>query len=288
MVTRKALKTQVVSVPPRSSGTELHIAVSEIATGLYDATRIMAGSMEFATPLNLCGLRAVLEFAAMNLDEVLFDCPNDVNVYNYIERMALFKDLPENVTLSRARPSLNINVRETLIELTRVGDPDSVEHILEAVQKAAYHEFGRNRVAKACGTAIAAAAENVLDHAQSPVSAFVAAQRYKDGGLELACVDLGLGIPTTLRRRAEYSQLSDIEAIECALKDGVTSSSDGDAGRGAGLADLCKTVRSAGHSTLTIHSGHAYVTVGKSSQMAQVTTPATAVIGTWIAVRLKP
>jgi hypothetical protein len=248
----------------------------------------MAGSMNWVTPLDLCGLRAVLEFSALNLDEVFFDCPIDTSVHNYAERMALYEDLPDNVTLSRARPSLNTNARETLIELNRVDSPESVEHILEAVQKAAYHVFGRGRVATACGTAIAAAAENVLDHAESPIGAFIAAQRYENSGLELACVDLGFGIPTTLRRRAQYAQLSDIEAIECALEDGVTSANDGDVGRGAGLADLCKTVRLAGHSTLTIHSGRAYVTVGSGAQIAQVTTPATAVVGTWIAVRLKP
>ena len=287
MVTQKALKSQAVSIPPRSVGTELHVALSEMANGTVDETRILAASMEWAAPLDLCGLRALIEFAALHVGEVFVDCPSNLNVNNYLERMSLYDDLPSNVSLSRDRPHLSTNASEKLIELRRVNSTESVESVVDAVQRAAYYTLGRNKVAKACGTAVAAAAENVLDHSESPIGAFIAAQTYRGTGLELACVDLGLGIPATLRRRSEYSHLGDAAVIQKALEDGVTSAQRDDQGRGAGLADLCKTVRRAGHSTLTIQSGHANVSVSNNIN-PQVTTPRVAFIGTWISIRLQP
>lgn len=287
MVTQKALKSQTVSVPPRSSGSELHAAVAGVLTGDYDETRVMAASLEWTTPIELCGLRALIEIAAKHVDEVVFDCPMDNNVNNYLERMSLYEDMPANVRLSRDRPQLTTNFNEKLIELRRVDSTHSVEAIVDTVQRAAYYTLGRGRIAKACGTAVAAVAENVLDHAESPIGAFIAAQTYRGTGLELACVDLGLGIPTTLRRRPEFAQFDDATAVQKALEDGVTCAAEDNRGRGAGLADLYATVRRAGHSTLSIQSGRTSVSVGNSIA-PQISTPRIAVVGTWISIRLQP
>ena len=247
----------------------------------------MAASMIFATPRDLCGIRALIEHASCVADTVYIDCPVDENLHRYLERMAFYHDLPRNVILSRDRPRLRSNsLHQRLIEVRRIDCAEAVEELAICVWNVAVGQFGRGSMASACATAIAAATENVLDHAQSPIGGLVAAQRYSETGLELAVVDLGLGIPTTLTTHPKYADLSDLVAVQRALDDGVTCT--GEEGRGAGLAELVKTVRVAGSSTLVIESGRAHVTACAGDAGVQLTEPAKPVPGTWISIRLKP
>jgi hypothetical protein len=255
--------------------------------GRHREVRVMAGSLTFATPRELCGLRAVVEHAAAMADSVYLDCPVDENLHRYLERMAFYHDLPANVVLSRPRPRLrSVTAPDRLIEVRRIHSSDAVEELASCVWQAAAAQFGRGRVATACATAVAAATENVLDHARSPIGGLVAAQRYRDSGLDLAVVDLGLGIPATLTSLARYAHLSDLHAVQLALADGITCTDE--AGRGAGLCELVTAVQAAGSSTLVIQSGKAHVTANAVNSEVQLMTPATAVPGTWISLRLKP
>jgi len=277
-----------VSIAPRWSTAEVHAAVQAI-DGTQDEVELMAGSLSFATPQELCGLRALVEHAAMHAERVSFDCPGDDQANRYLARMDFYSDLPPNVVLTRTVPMLRRNDRrQQLVELRRVACADDVEALMDRVAKVAEGHFGKGTTATACATALGAATENVIDHAQSPVGAWVAAQRYRRTGLELAVVDLGLGIPTTLGRNPVHAGLSDLDAVELALEDRVTST--GQDGRGAGLAELRTAVRQAGNSTLVIRSGRAHLTISQRGSEIQVQrfTPSPAVPGTWIAIRLQP
>jgi hypothetical protein len=287
MTAVKSMTPYLMSVPPRSSGTELHVAINDLASQRHAVAHLMAASMASATPRELCGLRALLDHAALHADVVHFDCPTDDQLHRYMERMALYENLPENVVLSRPRPHLRSSDHgKQLVELRRIDCADDVEAVAERVWKVAEGHFGSHPIARACATAIAAAAENVLDHANSPIGALVAAQRYKTTGLELAVVDLGLGIPAKLTSAPEYAHISDLAAVERALDDGVTST--GEPGRGAGLMELRSTVQRAGSSTLIIQSGRAHVIVGSADEPTRLLTPSVPVPGTWIAIRLRP
>jgi hypothetical protein len=286
MVTVKSQNTYPVSIPPHPTGVELHRAIAEI-DGTQDRVHVMAASLTFVTPRELCGLRALLDVAARHVDVVHFDCPNALDVHRHLERMHLYRDLPDNVVLSSPRPKTRAKERRTnLIELCRIDCNDDVGQLPSRVWRVAHDQLGNPAIAKACATAFESAIENVIDHAQSPIGALVAAQRYQKVGLDLAVVDIGVGIPTTLRRKAEYQSLSDLDAVQKALEDKVTCTKE--EFRGAGLMDLVAKVKNAGSSTLVVQSGRAHVALGANDADVQLLIPALAVPGTWISLRLKP
>jgi hypothetical protein len=287
-VTVKTLKTYTLSIPPRAGYTVVPSAVAAL-DGSYAVLEVMAGSLTFVTPLDLCALRALVDQTAMFCDSVFFDCPVTPDVHNYLGRMNFYKGMPPNVELSRNAPVLRRTNRKTrLIEVCRVESSDNVQRLEESVWAVAQPHFGSGPMARACVSVIAAATENVLDHAKSPVGAVVAAQSYRRTGLELAVVDLGLGIPNTLRSRSAYRGFTDIEAVERALDDGVTST--GEEGRGAGLAEIISSARRTKNSTLVIQSGHAQFTLSCSGGTTRTysTCPGMSTPGTWISLVLKP
>jgi len=108
---------------------------------------------------------------------------------------------------------------------------------------------------------------NALSHAESPIECVIVGQGFPQSGkVEVAVVDLGIGILNHLRRNAEYEQLSnDEEAIELATQDGVTGTRRGTRNRlneqnsGAGLHYLRKYCE-AGGGECTILSGRHWVT----------------------------
>jgi hypothetical protein len=170
----------------------------------------------------------------------------------------------------------------------RISTSNDVEALMDRVWRVAKSQFGTGRAAAVSATAIAAATENVIDHAQSPFGAYVSAQRYQRSRVELAVVDLGHGIPATLRQNPSHVGLSDLEALERALDDGISSVCD--PGRGAGLAELVKGIAQAGNSSLRLRSGRAELALGweNGNEQRNRTVPAYPVRGTWISVILEP
>jgi hypothetical protein len=286
-MTVKTQNTLVVSVPPRSSGADIHAAINRLDGG-DEEVRLMAGSLSFVTPREVCGLRALIDHAAVNAGRVELDCPTSGQVHRYLERVNFYDDLPANVELSRPRPRIRRIAREgNLIELVRIEGCDDVEKLMDRVSKVAAGQLKSRHLAMAFATAIGAATENVVEHAQSPIGALVAAQRYERTGLELAVVDLGAGIPATLARNAEHRGLDDLSAVERALKEGVSSVEGED--RGTGLWELSETVRKGGNSTLGIASGAAELSISweGSNAARNASTPVHPIRGTWIWVRLE-
>jgi len=73
---------------------------------------------------------------------------------------------------------------------------------------------------------------NTFDHSGTVVGCFICAQAYKKRGVSICLTDFGIGILKSLSSTKEYSYLNNsIDAIELAIKEGVTSR----AGRLAGL-----------------------------------------------------
>jgi hypothetical protein len=287
-VTVKTQKTPCFSIPPSRSAGDIRAAIAALERP-HDEVHILAGSAEFLTPRETCGLRALLDHAASLAGAVVFQCPVNLNVHGYLGRVDFYEGLHENVRLTRRPPQQRRkDRRDQLIEVVRVRNADDVEVLMDRVWDVAMAHCGSGCPAKAFATAIAAATENVIDHAQSPVGAFVAAQRYANRGLELAVVDLGRGIPATLRENRVYGGLTDLRAVERALEDGVSSVPD--EGRGAGLAELVHGVARTGNATLQVSSGQAELTLGWTAwqqrpNRAALHPPAP---GTWISVRLDP
>ncbi len=81
--------------------------------------------------------------------------------------------------------------------------------------------------------------------------AVMSAQRCTRNTLELAVVDLGVGIAANLRRNPLHTELDGATAIEWSLDDGVSSLGDG---RGAGRADMTSKIDRVGSARLRIAS----------------------------------
>lgn len=75
-MTVKPQNTVMVSVPPRSPTGEIHAAIGRL-DGHEEHVQVMAASLGFATPLELCALRALVDHSAEHADVVLLDCPTD-------------------------------------------------------------------------------------------------------------------------------------------------------------------------------------------------------------------
>jgi hypothetical protein len=287
------MKTQIanshlISVPPRPGASALHAALVDLDGCHDEEIQVIARGLTFATPRELCGLRAVVERAAVVAERVHLDCPANDHLHRYLERMDLYRDLPDNVTLSRRRPRLRRRVRDgELVELVSISTLEDVDLLDTRVAKVAEGQVGPGSVARALVTAVAAAAENAVHHAASPFGALVAAQSYKRTGLELAVVDIGDGIPATLARNPKFAGLSDIQAVERALEDHVSCVRE--PGRGAGLWEFVRDVSRGGNATLGIASGHADLRISWSdgAETRNATTARQPVPGTWIWVRLE-
>jgi hypothetical protein len=279
---------RLVSIPPRQAAGRLQAAMEEI-DGAEEEVRLMGSGIRFADPLDICALRTMIDHAAEKAACVHVECPDDPSVHRYLERMNLYDALPANVTLHPERPVIHRRARgRRLIELSRIICSEDAEALVDRVAEIASEQFGgRSKVTTAFATAVGAAAENVVMHAESPTGALVAAQRYQGTGLELAVVDRGLGIPTTLGRNPRHRDLTDLQAVRSSLEDGVSSSSQ--PGRGAGLWELREAVAASGDATLAIASGRADLSLSWRDGVVShnPSSPARPISGTWIWIRLE-
>ena len=105
---------------------------------------------------------------------------------------------------------------------------------------------------------------NVFDHAHSPIGVITCGQHYPNRRLlKLALVDLGYGIPTTVRNYLQDSSMSSSKALEWAFRQGnTTKDKTSGIARGNGLKILADFLRNNG-GTLHIYSGNGSALVNK-------------------------
>ena len=125
---------------------------------------------------------------------------------------------------------------------------------------------------------------NVFEHAEAD-RCTVCAQKGNDGRVELAIVDAGRGIRRSLGEKHSIS--SDAEALELALRPGISRSPSNDpddpwGNSGFGLYVLSELGKALG--AFRIVSGDAALTIGGNEASSQRTT----LYGTAIQLRLKP
>lgn len=266
-MTVKTQNTMAVSIPPVTEPAELLRGIDRLAD--VDELRIYASGLRFVRPLGLCLLRALLHRGAERADAVVFEVPDSDEVHMYLARMDFYVGHPSNVVLSRPAPSHNRRDRsDALIELARIERSPQVERLMQQVALVS-EDLGGPSVSKACAVAVAEATANVLEHADSNLGAFVAAQRYPGGGLELAVADLGIGFATSLAKNPAFRDVSDLKALVRSIEPGV-SSIIGDAGRGLGLPALVEEIAKVHYAELSLRSGAAELIVesknGKSEK----------------------
>ena len=117
----------------------------------------------------------------------------------------------------------------------REGRPAVAAALSEAIQDEVDTDRATEAALDVCLTELA---ENVYFHANAEAGGFAAAQRFKNTQeIEIAIVDLGRGIATSLAANPEYAEEAedDISAINAAIRPLVTSTPERNSGYGLAL-----------------------------------------------------
>ena len=248
---------------------------------VHDAIDLYLSGLRFLHPLDVCAARLTIQLASLASDSVTVHVPADIDVHTYGTRLDLYADLPENVTLTNPPVRMTrSNHRQRLIELTSIHTSsrlldfeDHVGHVAEGISRAHRRLFRHGLVE---------AAENVIDHAASPVGALVSAQRYSDR-LEIAVVDAGRGIHASLTRRRKYQELSESQAIAAVLEEGATRRVGSG---GGGIRQLTELVN--GHRNAVIELGSGRVAARISGLAGPIyRNPSSPIPGTWLTLTLR-
>lgn len=108
---------------------------------------------------------------------------------------------------------------------------------------------------------------NVFDHSESPEGFFIHCQKYPEKHfVELAIIDLGVGVAESLQQNLTYSDMSPMEAFEKALTIRITSKPDQNAGEGlSSTLEWVKYNQDAGARGILLSNNHIWLT-GKTTQ----------------------
>jgi anti-sigma regulatory factor (Ser/Thr protein kinase) len=164
--------------------------------------------------------------------------PQRSDVTQFLWRMNFFAELGVNMPgrQARARPH---GFRPVTHVANDAESPAVTRGLVEAVEESYEIDPITSSALKSCVNEVV---ENVFYHARSPVDALVSVQT-EDRKVELAIVDTGRGIRTSLLEVPEYRAKApnDCSAIRLALKKNVTTT--GDDRRGIGLWVVYELVR---------------------------------------------
>jgi hypothetical protein len=187
--------------------------------------------------------------------------PTSRMVHQYLQRIDFFEPLVDEGAwveeFTRRTPS---GFRPIQHFEDANGCINAVRELKEAVVEACGMEAS-DPAAQAIYLCLAELAENVLFHADCPEGGFAAAQwQAKKAAVEVAIVDMGAGILSTLTKNAAYADIgSDVVAIEKALEPMVTSKPDTNRGLGLSVTRFLLR-RNGGH--LLVRSGEGAVYAG--------------------------
>ena len=223
------------------------------------------------TPTPVAGLLSVMGKLAREGHEVRVITPRHAYPLRMLETVGFVDALRTFVEVTRtSEPAERVRRYHPIIRAMNFRTHDEVEDIANELVT----EFGTsNRVSPPLNgeahDALAEAANNAVEHANSPEGGFALAQlrerRPRSGRswfIEIAVADAGRGIAASLKMD------DDQEAILRALDEGVSGTND--PLRGLGLTWIAGLVQEP-RRQLVIHSGSGLVTVSQSSRLASHT-----------------
>jgi hypothetical protein len=199
--------------------------------------------LEFATPLELVGLAALLAQGKALRRRTRLIMPIDTDACTYLERMDVV-DLAERfgAQVEGAKCAGPRHVR-SLIETQQVRATDDKDRICDLLHAMALAN-GDSSVAAAAVEIAGELIDNGLTHSESRFGCFFAAQHYTGETthrprVEFAIADAGVGILDHLRRNRRFKNLEFSDrAILKALKRKVSGADDPEGTRGNGLPDI--------------------------------------------------
>jgi len=219
------------------------------------------GNVQFFRPLGLnllaCFISEIL--SKDNHPEIYFTPPREHIVFEYIKNQGFFDcfQFESDAVQQRIGSRIQQETSSTGIRLKKLEN-------LNYSYIAGVAEWLSGNCSMDSATAfsifnvtLVEVINNVVQHSQSPIGCFVCAQAYfKEDRLILSIVDLGKGFLESLS--GSYPKLgSNSEAIELAIKEGITSKGMRNAGRGLWiLSDFLKECSG----RLNIVSGDGFLT----------------------------
>lgn len=171
----------------------------------------------------------------MIADGSLITHPESVGVRTYIFRMDALRVLFEREPSEVADP-VTRRAATGLKECEHFETEEGGRNVAAALAAAMQEVVETDDVAAASlRLALIEVTENVHFHADAPFGGFAAAQTFKNGQeIEVAVVDLGVGIAESLRQNPDYAQeaADDISAIKTAIRPLVTATPERNSGYG--------------------------------------------------------
>ena len=170
--------------------------------------------LTFIRPVGFAFLAACCDWRSYRQLTTMITPPKKPEVLQYIQRMDFFHSFGSSVPEGFRRHDPHGH----FVELERLVDGSAVGHVVPRVTEVlcSRRESEMFKLIEFClGEMIG----NALQHSQS--SAFVCAQKYKNGFAHMAVADSGIGIREHLKQNYPAIR-NDQEAIELALRPGTT------------------------------------------------------------------
>jgi hypothetical protein len=247
--------------------------------------------VSFVDPFFLLRLRGFIDWHCFNGHEVRVTCPRRPSVRSYLARMHLSKDLPDicECDLEILEPDAKSAVLIPIRRLRSAGESEELEQELGALYTA-HFTGGLARLAEPFTATVGEICDNATTHGRSAVgAAYVAAQRYSHSRCVLVIGDLGVGVPTHMRKAFPHLT-DDGDAIREATKEGLSGT--GDPQRGVGyqyVIDALKTSE-VPYGELRIWSGNGRFRVeafGGRQGRRRAWTVEHSTVGTWARLELR-
>ena len=219
--------------------------------------------VEFIKPVGVVALLAALERLTKQPDvkEMTLKLPEHSDVRAYLRLAGVFDVMRALVSFSDPQPEDLIPAQSPvrpMVPCEHFDSEDDIERLANQMQERFQTELaGYGSILESCHMVYSELATIVAKHAES-AGGYVLAQQYnyRSGPIvEIAVADCGIGIKTSLQKNGKHKQmLSDAEAIELAVKEGVSSLDDRH--RGYGLYYVSDNVKRHNDRSMTIRSGH--------------------------------
>ena len=227
-----------------------------------DSAVIDLTPITFIRPVGVVGLLAAIERIAKRRDVPKIDIhlPSNPDVRAYLRQAGVFDVMREYVSFQGLQPEDVIpqQVHERLmVPCTHFLKESDIDELSGQMEDLFYTEFlGYASLLQPCHEIFSELATNVVYHAESG-GGYVLAQQYNFSSgsvVDIAVADCGIGIRASLQKNPDITYLSsDVDAIELALSEGVTSVQE--LYRGYGLSHVANNVKGADDRKMTIRSG---------------------------------
>ncbi len=179
--------------------------------------------------------------------------PFEAKSKHYFERMGMFRHLriDSGMSVAEHEPS------GRFVPLTQINDSESLSDFIRNMVPLLHLDPAH---AEPIRYIVSELVRNVLEHAETPHGAFVAAQYYvKSNSIRIGIADCGIGIRKSIAR--SYSASDDLSGIRLALQPGVTGTTRREGGTeqnaGAGLFFI-KSIAAVNGDFFALYSGSGF------------------------------